>query len=389
MCYNKCITMRGMLRAREDVMRLFHLSDLHLGIKPGGRDISEDMRTILLDGVLGAAYEKYRPDGVIIAGDIYDRRTPPAESVALFDEFIEKAAGLSLSLYMISGNHDSAERVAYGRALFGRCGVHISRPLDGAPPFVSVAEAGGVDIALLPNVTTEAVNAWFPEEEAQDISEALRVVFAKAGIPRAGRPCILAAHQALGNSADAQAVGKLRMASPAVFEPFAYTALGHYHTPLSFGERVRYCGSPMCFSRKEARSPQKYIDVIDIDESGAVSVQHEPITPPHPARVVSGTIAELLGGERTDDYVYITITGGDDVGGYADRLSAVYPNYIDIAYELGGGQETAQTVQGSEREMGFDELFDGFYRMRYGEDPDGELAGLAQELFERSMREEL
>ena len=369
-------------------MRLFHISDLHLGIRLGGRDISEDMRAILLDGVLGSAYEKYRPDGIIIAGDIYDRRTPPAESVALFDEFIEKAAGLSLSLYMISGNHDSAERVSYGRAIFGRCGVHISRPLDGEPPYVCTVEAGEVDIALLPNVTTEAVNAWFPEENAQNVTEALSVVFRKAGIPREGRPCILAAHQALGDSADAQAVGKLRMVSPKVFEPFAYTALGHYHTPLSFGDKVRYCGSPMCFSRKEARSPQKYIDVIDIDERGAVSVAHEPITPPHPARVAEGTIAQLLSGARTEDYVYLTITGGDDIGNYADRLSAVYPNYIDIAYDLGGSGETAQAERSDEREMDFEELFGGFYRMRYGEEPDGELAALARTLFEQSMSRE-
>ena len=368
-------------------MKFLHLADLHLGKRVNGFDMLEDQRFIL-EQVL-AICDEHGVEAVVLAGDIYDTPVPPAAACTLLDWFLTQLVARHIPVLAVSGNHDSAERVAYGRALFGRCGVHISRPLDGQPPFVSVAEAGGVDIALLPNVTAEAVNAWFPEEEAQDISEALRVVFAKAGIPRAGRPCILAAHQALGNSADAQAVGKLRMASPAVFEPFAYTALGHYHTPLSFGESVRYCGSPMCFSRKEARSPQKYIDVIDIDESGAVSVQHEPITPPHPARVVSGTIAELLGAERTEDYVYITITGGDDVGGYADRLSAVYPNYIDIAYELGGAKEAAQTVQGDEREMGFDELFGGFYRMRYSEDPDGALASLAQELFERSMKEEL
>lgn len=383
-------TVNGYPVRREDIMRLFHISDLHLGIKLGGRDISEDMRAILLDGVLGTAYEKYRPDGVIIAGDIYDRRTPPEESVALFDEFMHKAAGLSLPLYMISGNHDSAERVAYGRGLFGRCGVHISQPLSDRPPFVSVVEAGGVDIALLPNITTEAVNAWFPDEEAQDITAALGAVFRKAGIPREGRPCILVAHQALGNSLDAQAVGKLRMASPKVFEPFAYTALGHYHTPLSFGEKARYCGSPMCFSRKEARSPQKYIDVIDIGDNGEVSVTHEPITPPHPSRIVTGTIEELLarGGEPCEDYVYITLTGGDDIGGYADRLSLRYPNYISIDYALGGACEEERQTAGEEREMGFDELFGGFFRMRYGEEPDGALAELAAKLFEESMSKE-
>ena len=406
-------------------MRLFHISDLHIGKRPGRRDMTEELRHILMDIVLGEAYDAYRPDGLIIAGDIYDRSLPSSESVALFDEFLIRAAELSLPLYIISGNHDSDRRISYGRDIFRRSGVHISRPFTGDGSLY-IAQAGGVDIVLMPYISLERLRSVYPDEDIPDMTAGMRLVFSRNGLPRRDRPCVIAAHQAVGrfgsekatvcaccqfgdsdsktfsrntnqNTAPvcARAAGTLELIDPDVFEGFAYAALGHFHSPMSPAENVRYCGSPLCYSKSEAaRQPHKSLDIIDIEEGSSAAVEHFPLTPLHETRIISDSLSAILSDKHppSDDYLYITITANDTPDDLpcgktnSELIGGKFPNYIGIAYEM---RSTAQdSVGGAYSAPSFEELLGGFYREMCGGEIDDELLSLACDIFDKCDEDE-
>ncbi len=365
-------------------MRFFHISDLHLGKQLGGMDLTEDMRHVLFGQVLGSAYQQYRPDGLIIAGDIYDKASPSAECIRMFDEFLSRAAELKLPVYAISGNHDSAQRVSYGRELFHNSGVYLSEPFSADSP-VTVISCGDIDVALFPYISTENAAQCYPEADIDDINSALRAVFARAGLPREGRPCLLVAHQAVaGTSQDA--IGSLETADYHVFGGFAYTALGHFHTPKNIGgPRVRYCGSPLCFSAKEAQNPQKYIDVIDIDSDGNVEVVNHPIQPLRNALIIEDSFESLMSDKyaASEDYVFITVKGDNAESDSARLLQAKYPCCVKISYDK---QAVNRTEEREYSEMEFGELFGGFFRLAMGGEIDPELLETAKEIFAESEK---
>lgn len=363
-------------------MRFFHIGDLHIGKQPGGLDMTEDIREVLFGQVLGSAYEQYRPDGLLIAGDIYDKASPSSEAVELFDEFLSRAAELSLPVYAISGNHDDARRVSYGRRLFSSNRIFMCEPFSAETP-VTVIPCGGTDIALLPYISAEMAQKAYPDEDIPDITTALKTVLSHADIPKSGRPCILVAHQAVAK-AGASPVGSLEMADCSVFEGFSYTALGHFHIPHNVGsDRIRYCGSPLCFSAKEAQKPQKYIDIIDITEDGGAEAAQHPIKPLHPARLLSGSYEELISDKTppSDDYLFITVCGENAESDAARRLTAKFPNCVSIRYDV---DVTAAEEERSYTEMEFSELFRGFYKLAMGQEIDEELLTAAKALFDRS-----
>ena len=366
-------------------MRFFHISDLHIGKQLNGADLTDDLRHILFGQVLGSAYEKYRPDGLIIAGDIYDRSTPSAEGVTLFDEFLCRAAELKLPVYAISGNHDNAQRVGYGRRLFLDNDIHISAPFSADAP-LTVAACGDIDIALLPYFSAETAAEAFPDDDICDINSALRVVFDRAGIPKKDRPCLLVAHLSVGGS-DKTAVGSLETVDHHVFEPFVYTALGHFHDPhFVGGGKVRYCGSPLCFSLKEARLPQKYIDVIDVSPDGSVEVANCPIQPLRAVAVLSDSFDELLSDKYapTDDYVFITVNGENAETDAARRLMIKFPNCISIKYD----QQQTKAVEDAEYStLDFEELFSGFFSLAMGSEIEPSLLEEAKNIFREAEGE--
>lgn len=363
-------------------MRFFHIGDLHIGKQPGGIDLTEDMHEVLFGQVLGSAFEQLRPDGLIIAGDIYDKASPSPEAVELFDEFLTRAAELSLPVYAISGNHDNPQRVSYGRRLFSAQNIFMCEPFSAETP-VTVIACGGIDIALLPYISAEMAQRCYPDEEIEDITAALKTVLFHADVPRKERPCILVAHQAVAK-AGGSPVGSLEMADYSVFEGFTYTALGHFHIPHNVGNsRIRYCGSPLCFSAKEARDPQKYIDVIDIDEDGTVEVTQHPIQPLHPARILLGSYEELISDKHppSEDYLFITVCGENAESDAARRLTAKFPNCVSIRYDVDAKMTETER---SYTEMDFTELFSGFYKLTMGQDINENLLETAKDIYDRS-----
>lgn len=366
-------------------MRFFHISDLHIGKQLGGFDLSDDLRHVLFSQVLGSAYEQYKPDALIIAGDIYDRAAPSAEGASLFDELLSRAAELKLPVYAISGNHDNAQRVAYGRQLFELGGVYISAPFSAETP-VTLHEFGGIDIALLPYISAEMAQKAYPDEEIESVTDALSAVFRHAGIPREGRPCLLVAHQAVADES-ASPIGKLENADHRVFEPFCYTALGHFHTPRFVGgARVRYCGSPVCFSAKEAERPQKYLDIIDIDDEGNAEVENLPLMPLRAVRVIEDSFQNIISDKYapSEAFVFIAVEGDNAELDVARRIMAKFPNCVSIRYQ----QKKAEQTEAVEyRELEFADLFSGFYSSVMGEDIDEKLLETAETLFRQAEKE--
>ncbi len=363
-------------------MRFFHISDLHIGKQLNGIDLTEDLRHVLFAQVLGSAYEKFRPDALIIAGDIYDRSSPSAEAVAFFDELLSRAAELRLPVYAISGNHDNAQRVSYGRQLFEVSGIHLSEPFSEQTP-LTLLECGGLDIALLPYFSAEAASQAFGEE-LEDMTAALKAVFARAELPREGRPCLLVAHLSVSEKAGAS-VGSLEAVEHSVLEPFTYTALGHFHDPHCAGSRkVRYCGSPVCFSAREAASPQKYLDVVDIDDSGNVTVENHPLQPLRGVKLIKDSFEQLMSDKyaRTEDYVFVTVTGDNAETDAARRILAKFPNCASIRYE---DRPAAEADVRDTAKKSFDEMFGDFFKLATGGDIQPELLETAKALFEQAQ----
>ncbi len=367
-------------------MRFFHISDLHIGKQLNGINLTEDLRHILFGQVLGSAYRQFSPDALIIAGDIYDKASPSAEGVALFDEFLSQAAALGLPVYAISGNHDNALRVSYGRNLFSHSKIYLCSPFSAQTP-VTVYPCGNIDIALLPHISAQAAAAAFPEDDIQTVTDAVKAAFRHGEIPREGRPCLLVAHQSVAGSADS-AIGGAENCDYHAFGQFCYTALGHLHNPhFVGGNKVRYSGSPLCFSAREAScSPQKYLDIIDITDDGETEVTQHPLQPLHPVRSIEDSFDNLLSDKysSTEDYVFISVKGQNTKSDSARQLMIKFPNCVSIRYDE---QRTGTDTPEEYTSVSFEELFSGFFRFTAGEEIDPEALKEAGELYAQAEKE--
>lgn len=332
-------------------MRLIHLSDLHIGKRVNEFSMLEDQEYILKE-ILGIIDEE-KPDGVIIAGDVYDKSVPGEEAVKLLDSFLTSLAKRKLQVYMISGNHDSAAKLAFASKLIDLSGIHISPVYDKlrfagnergklAPLELGDSDGFTVKIHMLPFVKPATVRAVFPEEadEIGDYTDACRVAIEHMEIDES-ETNILVAHQFVTGAERSESeenVGGLDNVDVSVFEPFDYVALGHIHGPQKAGrETVRYCGTPLKYSLSEAKHT-KSVTVIDIPENKKVDIRTVPLTPLHELREIKGTFDELMDkktyeGETVDDYLYIVLTDEEDVPDALGKLRTVYPNIMKLRYD--------------------------------------------------------
>lgn len=322
-------------------MRFAHISDLHIGkrlhevsLLDDQAYILEEIRKILRDG---------KPDAALIAGDIYDKSAPSAEAVRLFDDFLSGLASDGQSVFVISGNHDSAARVAYGGRIMERSGVHLSAPAyeGGVRPVTLTDGHGPVDIYLLPFIKPVHVSLAFPAEKIESYTDALRVAVEKMPIdPK--RRSVLVAHQfvtgAVRSDSEEVSVGGLDNVDAAVFAPFSYVALGHIHRPQNIGSpRVRYSGTPLKYSFSEA-GDEKSVTMAELDGKGEVSLRTVSLTPKRDLREVKGTYEELMKkenyeGTATEDYLHIVLTDEEDVPDAMRKLKTVYPNVLRLDYD--------------------------------------------------------
>ena len=324
-------------------MRLVHLSDLHLGKKLSEASLMEDQRHMLTQVL--CIIDQQKPDCVLIAGDVYDKPVPPAEAVALLDDFLTNLAARALPVVLISGNHDSAERLAFGSRLFSARGVYVSPPFDATHTTVTPVRLqdafGTIAIWPLPFIKPAHVRAAMPGAPADTYTQALRSVTAAMPLAPQERN-VLVCHQFLTGSdrteSEEIAIGGLDNVDAAVFDAFDYVALGHLHKAQSVGRAtVRYPGTLLKYSFSEAKDV-KSLTVVDLLDKGDVRIQTVPISPLRDLRQLRGTYAQLtLRANYQDtaitDYLHITLTDETDIPDALSKLQSIYPNLLKLEYD--------------------------------------------------------
>ena len=391
----------------EVYMRLIHLSDLHIGKRVNEFSMLEDQEYILKE-ILGIIDDE-QPDGVIIAGDVYDKSVPSEEAVKLLDSFLTSLAKRKLQVYIISGNHDSAAKLAFASSLIDLSGIHISPVYDSAQiatmgdglvrPYKLEDGKGQVaNIYMLPFVKPAMVRAVFPDEadDIKDYTEACHVAVEHMDVDEKVTN-ILVAHQFVTGAVRSESeenVGGLDNVDVSVFDSFDYVALGHIHGPQKVGrETVRYCGTPLKYSLSEANHT-KSVTVVDIPENKKIEIRTVPLVPMHELREVKGTFDELMDrrnyeGTAVDDYLYVVLTDEDDVPDALGKLRTVYPNVMKLGYDNTRTRVTQTIDDGAvlEGKKPID-LFGELYEKQNNQEMSDEQRSFVQNIIDSVWREE-
>ena len=355
-------------------MKLFHLSDLHIGKRVNEFSMIEDQKYILTQILYAADQEK--PDGILISGDVYDRTIPTAEAVQVFDAFLTRLSEQKIPAFIISGNHDSAERLAFGSSLMGKSGIYFSKVYDGTVEKIPMQDAyGTVWIYLLPFLRPSTIRHALPEraEEVQSAADAVRIALEQTKIDEKERNVLLA-HQFVTGAkrcdAEELQVGDVDQIPAELFTSFEYVALGHIHSPQKVGrETVRYCGAPLKYSFSEA-GQEKSITVVELKEKGSVDLPTIPLKPLHDLRKIRGTYLEVTAksfyeNRDCEDYLQVTLTDEEDVPDGMAKLRTIYPNLMRLEYDNKRTRSNAE-VRAAERveEKSELELFQEFYELQ-------------------------
>ena len=377
-------------------MKLFHLSDLHIGKRVNEFSMIEDQKYIL-KRILDLAEEE-KPDGIILAGDIYDKQIPSAEAVQVFDEFITRLAGRAIPVFIISGNHDSAERLAFGGRLLNSRGIYLSPVSEGSVTKIPLKDQyGTVWIHLLPFIRPSTVRHVFENEAdlVTDVQTAAETVIRHMEIDLKDRN-ILVAHQFVTGASRCESedvqVGGLDNIDAAVFTPFDYTALGHIHSPQNVGtDRVRYCGTPLKYSFSEV-DQEKSITVVELEKKGTVRTSLLSLKPLRDMRKLRGTYLELTDRSfyrdmNREDYIQVTLTDEDDVPDGLQKLRVIYPNIMQLLYDNQRTKTTQEVdaAQAVEKKTEI-ELFYEFYELQNNQPMTKQQKDFAEQLI-REIKE--
>ena len=371
-------------------MKFAHIADLHIGKRVHDFSMLEDQRYIL-EEMLGIFAEE-KVDGVLIAGDVYDKTVPSAEAVQLFDSFITKLVKMGIPVYMISGNHDSAERLAFGAELFENNGVYISQVYEGEVKRVEVEDVyGPVNIWLLPFLKPATVRHALQREDINTYEEGVVAALQACEIDTKQRN-ILVAHQfvtgADRSDSEETSVGGLDNVSAEVFKDFDYVALGHIHRPQKMGrETLRYSGTPLKYSFSEA-DHKKSVTIVELLEKGRTEIHVVPLVPRRDLRKMKGTYMEVTARdayteENQMDYLQITLTDEEDVPGALQKLRTVYPNLMRLEYDNARTRENreVQAVEAQEQKSEL-ELFEEFYELLNNESMKEEQVEFVEKLIQ-------
>ena len=371
-------------------MKFIHISDLHLGKRVNEFSMLEEQKYILqqvLDTVQNEA-----ADAVLIAGDIYDKPVPPAEAVVLFDTFLTRLSQMKKEVFIISGNHDSAERLSFGSSLFTAEGIHIAPVFEGNMEKVSLwDDAGEVCVYLLPFIKPSTVRRFY-EEDLTDYTKTVQTVIEHTPVDTSKRN-VLVAHQFVTGAgrcdSEEVSVGGLDNVDASVFEPFDYVALGHIHSPQKVGrETVRYCGSPLKYSFSEA-GQEKSITVVELKEKGTVELRTIPLEPLRDMRKIRGTYLEVTAksfyeNSNCEDYLLVTLTDEEDVPDGMAKLRTIYPNLMRLEYDNCRTRKN-QKVTGTETVEKKSELeyFEEFFELQNNQPMNEEQRKFSEELIRK------
>ena len=385
-------------------MRFVHLSDLHLGKRVNDFSMIEDQRFIL--GRILEIIDEEKPQAVLIAGDVYDKPLPPAEAVRLFDEFISRLSETETEVFIISGNHDSAERLSFGSQIMDRQGIHFAGGYDGSTRrFILEDEYGSVSFYMLPFIKPVHVRqAFIDDEKAAEITtftDAVGFAIDKMRINTDERN-VLIAHQfctgAERSESEEISVGGLDNVDNTVFKAFDYTALGHLHGPQQVAsDRIRYSGSPLKYSFSEAEQV-KSLTIVELGDKKdgvcTMRLRTRELVPLRDMRIIKGTFNELTDINYfkhicKDDYMRIILTDEEDVIGALSSLRAIYPHIMRLEYDNTRTRAAAivPDADGNDARTPL-EIFAGLYEAQNGKAMDEEQSCLVSSLIEEVWGEE-
>lgn len=348
-------------------MRFIHISDLHIGKRLYGFDLEEDQRHIF-DEIIRVIKEE-KPDGVLIAGDIYDRADPSAASVRLFDDFLNMLSETGAESFIIYGNHDSPQRAAFGSKTFARSGIHIARVFDGEVEHVDLEdEHGKIRVYMLPFL------------RAQEAREVLAELSSEVDT---GIRNVLISHQfmagsSLGDSEEMN-VGNTDSIDAGLVEEFDYVALGHLHVPQdvsvktdSSAEKLvgRYSGSPICYSFSEAESGEKTVTVVELGEKDEVTIRLPEITPLHEMTTIKGGFDEIINDkelieEHKDDYLRVILTDESEIIDAMSKLQIVFPYIMTMEYEYIRASQGSAVIEEVAEDLPPEEMFNKLYEEQH------------------------
>lgn len=376
-------------------MKIMHLSDLHIGKKVNEYSMLQDQIYILKEILRIIDNEKV--ETVIIAGDVYDRSLPPNEALELFDEFLYQLSGRNVNVFVISGNHDSPERISYGGRMMTENKIFLSPVYDGnVKPITLNDDYGEVNFYLLPFVRPAHIRRYFSDENIENYTDAVKVAIDNMNVDFNERN-ILVTHQFVTGAEFSESediiVGGTDNVSGEVFDGFDYVALGHIHREQTVGkDNIRYCGTPLKYSFSEAKHI-KSVTILDFNDKGNIEYSKIPLTPFRDMREIRGTYYELTlksnyENTNTEDYLHITLTDEEDIPDAIGKLRSIYPNIMKLDYDnlRTRGSGTVDAIENIESKSPF-ELFADLFKQQNNQDMSEEQEEIMRNLIDKIWEE--
>lgn len=376
-------------------MKIMHLSDLHIGKKVNEYSMLQDQIYILKEILRIIDNEKV--ETVIIAGDVYDRSLPPNEALELFDEFLYQLSSRNVNVFVISGNHDSPERISYGGRMMTENKIFLSPVYDGnVKPITLNDDYGEVNFYLLPFVRPVDIRRYFPDENIENYTDAVKVAIDNMNVDFSERN-ILVTHQFVTGAELSESediiVGGTDNVSGEVFDGFDYVALGHIHREQTVGkDNIRYCGTPLKYSFSEAKNI-KSVTILDFNDKGNIEYSKIPLTPFRDMREIRGTYYELTlkssyESTNTEDYLHITLTDEEDIPDAIGKLRSIYPNIMKLDYDnlRTRGSGTVDAIENIESKSPF-ELFADLFKQQNNQDMSEEQEEIMRNLIDKIWEE--
>lgn len=351
----------------------------------------EDQKHILKE--ILQIIDENKVEGVWIAGDVYDKSIPPLEAVRLWDEFLTELADRQLPVFVISGNHDSAERLAFGAHILDSRKIYISPVFeDTVKPVIVNDEYGEIAIYLLPFVKPSTVRHVYPEETIESYQDALDTAIRHMEVDPSRRNVLLA-HQFVTGSekcdSEEISVGGVDNIAVDTFDPFDYVALGHLHGPQQAGrEMVRYCGTPLKYSFSECRHKKAAL-IVDMGAKGEIELHPIPLHPIRDFCEIRGTYMEVTAKDfyqdtNTRDYMHITLTDEEDIPDAVGKLRTIYPNLMRLDYDNKRTREGREFhLEERVEDKSPLELLMEFYELQNNQEMSGEQKEMSQQLIEK------
>ena len=376
-------------------MKIMHLSDLHIGKKVNEYSMLQDQIYILKEILRIIDNEKV--ETVIIAGDVYDRSLPPNEALELFDEFLYQLSSRNVNVFVISGNHDSPERISYGGRMMTENKIFLSPVYDGNVKPISLNDDyGEVNFYLLPFIRPADIRRYFPDENIENYTDAVKVAIDNMNVDFSERN-ILITHQFVTGAELSESediiVGGTDNVSGEVFNGFDYVALGHIHREQTVGkDNIRYCGTPLKYSFSEAKHI-KSVTILDFKDKENIEYSKIPLTPLRDMREIRGTYDELTlksnyENTNVDDYLHITLTDEEDIPDAIGKLRSIYPNIMKLDYDnlRTRGSGTVDAIENIESKSPF-ELFADLFKQQNNQDMSEEQEEIMRNLIDKIWEE--